>query len=548
MARGTEVQPQTPNTTRDRRIRERRASNRRASVITGLSDRPDRRVAERRTIDRRDDLPPFEHRRSRTRHFVKLWGFAAAFSTGALLIGAISFIAAFTLREGYPFCGTGFAPCEGFRPYTGLVILAGLVRAFVSLRRRPWEIRRPRGFFEETREAIADAALGSGVLVLFTFFFREGFRFSEYSYSRLVFVFDWALATVLLIGLAVAAKATLVRLRERGHDRRKVVVIRDRLVHSHVQNLLTRFPELGYDIVRRIEVDPENEYSTSALIRELQQLVRVEQIDELVLLLPRISRDDLSQLVGVAELAKLDIRAVPELFGLPPSKVALGQMGNLPVLDLLQEPLPGGRRAVKRAIDVVVAFSALVLSLPFQAMIAVAVRLSSRGPVVIRQTRVGMDGRPFEFLKFRTMFVNVEGRHHQEYMQQLIRGVAEPTSSDEALFKMTDDPRVTPVGRWLRRYSLDELPQFINVLRGEMSIVGPRPALPFEVSMYEDWHRRRLDVRPGITGLWQVSGRSKIGFQDMVRLDINYIERWSPLLDLLIVLRTIPALLRGETG
>lgn len=159
-----------------------------------------------------------------------------------------------------------------------------------------------------------------------------------------------------------------------------------------------------------------------------------------------------------------------------------------------------------------------------------------------------MDGRPFEFLKFRTMVVDGDSSDHEDYVARLIKGTAEPTSGDAVLFKMTDDPRVTRVGKFLRRYSLDELPQLLNVLKGEMSLVGPRPSLPVEVSIYDDWHQRRLEVRPGITGLWQVSGRSKIGFQDMVRLDINYIERWSPLLDVLIVLRTVPALLRKETG
>jgi lipopolysaccharide/colanic/teichoic acid biosynthesis glycosyltransferase len=156
-----------------------------------------------------------------------------------------------------------------------------------------------------------------------------------------------------------------------------------------------------------------------------------------------------------------------------------------------------------------------------------------------------MDGRPFDMLKFRTMVVDGDSSVHQEFVEALIRGDV-AADEDVAAYKLTDDPRVTRVGRILRRLSIDELPQLINVLRGEMSVVGPRPPLPFEVDMYQEWHRRRLEVRPGMTGLWQVSGRSKMTFDEMVKLDIHYIETWSPLRDVSIVLRTIPALLRKE--
>jgi lipopolysaccharide/colanic/teichoic acid biosynthesis glycosyltransferase len=174
---------------------------------------------------------------------------------------------------------------------------------------------------------------------------------------------------------------------------------------------------------------------------------------------------------------------------------------------------------------------------------------------MFRQTRIGIHGRRFELLKFRTMRAANSDAIHRNYVREWIRPPETPSAAaignsncngNGAVFKLTADPRVTPVGRWLRRFSIDELPQLLNVLRGEMSLIGPRPALPYEVECYEDWHRRRLEAPPGITGLWQVSGRNQLSFEQMVRLDIQYIEDWSLGHDLAILFRTLPAMIHGD--
>jgi lipopolysaccharide/colanic/teichoic acid biosynthesis glycosyltransferase len=209
-------------------------------------------------------------------------------------------------------------------------------------------------------------------------------------------------------------------------------------------------------------------------------------------------------------------------------------------------------RATKRIIDILGSLSLLVLLSPVFAMIAAAIKLSSRGPVLFRQERMGKHGIPFTFLKFRSMYVNNDASQHKEYVLQLIAGQAakHPTDGNgdnEGIFKITNDPRVTPLGSFLRRTSLDELPQLVNVLRGEMSLVGPRPPLPYEVEAYAIWHRRRLlEAKPGITGLWQVHGRSRTGFDEMVRLDLRYARDCSPWLDLKILLRTPKAVISGS--
>jgi len=203
--------------------------------------------------------------------------------------------------------------------------------------------------------------------------------------------------------------------------------------------------------------------------------------------------------------------------------------------------------SAKRALDVVVSGSALLLLSPLLTIIAVAIKLTSKGPVVFRQGRVGQYGKPFTFLKFRSMYVNNDPSIHKEYVTKLITGKTASNQDGAKVYKITNDPRITPLGRFLRKTSLDELPQLINVLLGEMSLIGPRPPVPYEFETYDIWHRRRvLEIKPGITGLWQVNGRSRTSFDDMVRLDLKYARVWSVWLDLKILAQTPAAVIQGE--
>jgi lipopolysaccharide/colanic/teichoic acid biosynthesis glycosyltransferase len=205
---------------------------------------------------------------------------------------------------------------------------------------------------------------------------------------------------------------------------------------------------------------------------------------------------------------------------------------------------------IKRAMDIAGSAVMLLLCAPIFVAIAVAIKLSSQGPVFFRQQRVGQFGQHFTFLKFRSMRTNNDHSVHKEFITKFIASQASRQSTNgngEGVFKLTNDPRITPVGRFLRRTSLDELPQFLNVLGGEMSLVGPRPPIPYELAAYQTWHRRRvLEVKPGITGLWQVTGRSRVNFDEMVRLDLRYATSWSPALDFTILMRTPLAVIKGE--
>jgi exopolysaccharide biosynthesis polyprenyl glycosylphosphotransferase len=211
-----------------------------------------------------------------------------------------------------------------------------------------------------------------------------------------------------------------------------------------------------------------------------------------------------------------------------------------------QSQARGTAHILKRVIDVAGSLFLLCLLAPLMMLVALAIKLNSKGPVIFRQARVGQYGKPFSFWKFRSMYVDNDAAIHKDYVTNFISH-GQPAGETEPVYKITNDPRITPVGGFIRKTSLDEIPQLWNVLRGEMSLVGPRPPLPYEFDCYVLWHRRRiLEAKPGITGLWQVTGRSRTTFNEMVRLDLRYVKQWSIWLDIKILLRTPKAILGGE--
>lgn len=258
-----------------------------------------------------------------------------------------------------------------------------------------------------------------------------------------------------------------------------------------------------------------------------------------VLSCPEIDGAALRRLAWQLERDEIDLIVASTLVDVAGDRTTIRPVDGLPMLHVEHPRLKGSARLVKAAFDRVGALVLLMLSAPVLAVLAVLVRFGpgGRGPVVFRQERVGKDGRPFVLYKFRTMVVNAEAR---------LQHLRDLNDTDGELFKMRNDPRVTPVGRWLRRYSLDELPQLVNVLKGDMSLVGPRPPLALEVAGYPADMRRRLVVKPGLTGLWQVSGRSDLSWEESIRLDLTYVENWSLAMDLAILARTASAVARSS--
>jgi exopolysaccharide biosynthesis polyprenyl glycosylphosphotransferase len=348
--------------------------------------------------------------------------------------------------------------------------------------------------------------------------------------------------TVLDLGARFTLRKRLHKLRALGSCMRKVVVVGHLDVVAGLAAVLRRESYHGLSVVaacvagttRREEID------SIPVIAGLDNVTEaVERYDAdtvAVLSCPEMSGVMLRDLAWELEKTGTDLCVAPALLDVAGPRTTIRPVAGLPLLHMDHPEFTGIRRVIKAVFDRAVAGVALLFLWPLFLAIVAVIRLCDHGPGLFRQLRVGRDGRGFTVYKFRTMVVDAEER--QSYLAAL-------NESDGVLFKMRRDPRVTPVGAWLRRWSLDELPQLLNVLIGDMSMVGPRPALPQEAALYGDHVRRRLAVKPGITGLWQVNGRSDLSWDESVRLDLRYVENWSFMLDLQILWKTASAVLGG---
>jgi exopolysaccharide biosynthesis polyprenyl glycosylphosphotransferase len=272
---------------------------------------------------------------------------------------------------------------------------------------------------------------------------------------------------------------------------------------------------------------------------------------EVVVICGQLPDDVFRDIADSAMAAGCQVLLVPREVPVPNVHQVMHVQYGRPLIELQPDRLRGDQRLLKRVMDIVGASVVLILISPLLALVALAVALSSPGPILFFQERVGSGGRRFRLLKFRTMYRDADEGPHREYVKRLIQADAHAAETDgngQQVFKLVDDKRITPVGRFLRASSLDELPQLLNVLRGEMSLVGPRPPLPYEVDEYDYWQFQRLQFRPGITGLWQVSGRNHLTYRQMCEIDLDYVRRWSLWLDVQILARTIPVVLRNSGG
>ncbi|MGC1400215.1 sugar transferase [Candidatus Binatus sp.] len=280
----------------------------------------------------------------------------------------------------------------------------------------------------------------------------------------------------------------------------------------------------------------------------LPGLIRVHPCLEAAIAIPDAPLADQARMVELCEKSRLHWWVVPWVYRSAPTGLRVDTVGLIPLVGRRGSNVEGLNYLVKRTFDVVCASLILVFAAPVIAFAALAILILDGRPIFFRQDRIGVQGRRFEMLKLRTMKTCAADLVHRQYVRRWISNghSAGANGNGAKVFKLCNDSRVTGVGRILRRFSIDELPQILNVVRGDMSLIGPRPALPYELEHYQDWHRRRLEGMPGITGLWQVSGRNRVSFDEMVKLDVQYLEDWSLSTDIGILFRTIPVLLRGE--
>ena len=465
------------------------------------------------------------------------------------LIAVLAFMLAFYVREGISVWSDRFAP------YAALLVFVVAIRLLSFRYCNLYRVRGEFSFVDDSIRIFKATAIGSLLIVAVAFLYRGGFQFRAFSYARGIFIADFFFVLIGASALRFVMRSVQTFARSRQINLIPTLVVgRGQEASLFIREMRER-PSLGYRVIGVVDtnaIDPQASYEDVPVVGRLESLpevIRDSGANEVIIADPQVNGDALFEvMMRCGRRRGVEFRIAPSLFNCLPRKTEIDQIGALPMIRLFREPLSSSARILKRTFDLIFAALAILLLLPLWLLIALLIKLDSRGRVFYTQERVGMDGRLFLLYKFRTMQANADADLHREYQRAFIAGRAEANLGNETkpTYKLLADPRITRIGKILRRTSLDEVPQLLNVMSGDMSLVGPRPPIPYEVEAYELWHRKRLDMKPGLTGLWQVSGRNRLPFEEMVRLDLFYIENWSLLLDLKIILRTGFVMIAGE--
>lgn len=423
-----------------------------------------------------------------------------------------------------------YAPISHFHSLEiGIVI--GLIVIFAL--RGLYGIRLTGSWFRQVWTIASSTTLGLAFLVTYFFVFQPP------SSSRLLVPLVWATAILILCTARLIVSTAMGLLYRLGFGETRLLVVGSGRLSKMIMQHIVANPTLGFSIVGFLHdmSEPPSDFGRFKMLGTLEDLgmvIRSMQIDEVIIALPSHLHQQCIRSVRLCERMGTSFKLVPDLYELSLSQIDMEAIEGIPLLGIKQVSINSVQRLVTRLVDIVVASLILTIGLPLWLCFALAIRLSSPGAVLYEQTRIGLNGRPFKVYKFRSMYKNADAMLAHLKAHNEVQG---------PLFKIKDDPRITPVGKFLRQTSLDEVPQFINVIKGEMSLVGPRPPLPHEVSQYEEWQKGRLAIKPGVTGLWQVRGRSDISFDEGVLMDLYYIENWSLRLYFQTLLRTIPVIL-----
>jgi exopolysaccharide biosynthesis polyprenyl glycosylphosphotransferase len=415
----------------------------------------------------------------------------------------------------------------GITEYLRVGVTVGLLTSGLFALRGLYD--QPRPVVWATRLHTIVSALSTALIISLTLSFFVG----DQAFSRLWFATGWLIAIFALVIWRTLAIHLYVAVRNAVAPATRVLLVGANTLGNQLAGELAEwyqvvgFVDNGSDLIA-------SDVPLLGAIADLEHVVHAYSVDEIIIALPSRRREQVTRLVDRGFRRPVKIKFVTGIGELLPERLEVQRLagrsyiGFTPVAEVSW---------LKRALDIGVVSLGLIAISPLLALISLAIVIDSRGPIFFGQQRVGKDGRHFRMLKFRSMVTDADRR---------LAALREHNEVSGPMFKMRRDPRVTRVGRFIRRWSLDELPQLFNVLRGEMSLVGPRPPVPSEVSEYEEWQLGRLRAVPGLTGLWQVSGRSEVSFHDMVRLDLHYIRNWSLSLDIEILLRTIPAVLTSR--
>lgn len=411
----------------------------------------------------------------------------------------------------------------------GIVVGLTLIFALRGL----YAIRLTGSWFRQVWTIISSTTLGASFLIAYYFVFQPT------SNSRLLVPFVWITSIFLLCSWRLIISLVMGLFYRRGLGETRLLVVGSGRLGKMMMQHITANPKLGYSIVGFLHDlnEPPSDFGRFKMLGTLEDLsmvIRSMQIDEVIIALPAHLHQQSIRTVRLCERLGTSFKLVPDLYELSLARIDMEAVEGIPLISIKQVSMNTVQRVVTRFVDVIISTLLLVLGLPIWLCIALAIRISSPGPVIYKQTRIGQQGQPFQVYKFRTMYKDADQR---------LSSLLPFNEAQGPLFKIKDDPRITLIGKFLRSSSFDEIPQFLNILNGEMSLVGPRPPLPREVDAYEEWQKGRLAMKPGLTGLWQVRGRSDISFDEGVLMDLYYIENWSLRLYFQILLRTIPAVL-----
>lgn len=424
-----------------------------------------------------------------------------------------------------------------FQPYDFYIVpimLVSLIWFFVFGIRRDNEPRLAASTASEVASIAISTAIAIVIPLGLSFFYRG------YFYSRLVLVMGTAFAAVVTLVFKLGAKLIIKKLVLKRIGVAKKVIVGCGEFAKTVCEAIRKDPLEYAGVCGMVSLPNEKcvaEVPYLGDLDELKELLIAAKFDEVILAHNNPDSDTILRIIYECRKEGAQFELVAPFWQLMRGKIEMQVLGEVSVIAFTDIALRRWQRSAKRLMDIVGSAAIIVATLPLFVAVALAIKATSRGPVFFLQERVGRNGRRFNMVKFRSMFVDAEARL-KEYLAA--------NEASGPIFKMRQDPRVTSVGRILRRFSIDELPQIFNVFSGAMSLVGPRPPLEREVVQYERWQLKRIDVTPGMTGLWQVSGRSDLPFEKMVALDIHYVEHWSLWLDVEILLRTIPAVLTGR--
>ncbi len=410
-------------------------------------------------------------------------------------------------------------------------IVVGLIAIFTM--RGLYRVRLTGTWFRQVWIIISSSTVGLAFLVTYFFVFQPP------SSSRLIVPFVWITTIIVLCAGRLVVSVTMGLLYRLGLGETRLLVVGSGRLGKMTMQHIAANPNLGYSIIGFLHDMSEepNDFGRFKMLGTLDDIglvIRSMQVDEVIIALPSYLHEYAIRSVKMCERLGASFKLIPDLYEMNLSRIDMEAMEGIPLIGIKQVSLNTVQRAVTRVFDILVASFVLLLGLPVWICIAAAIRINSCGPIIYGQKRVGLNGKEFDFYKFRSMYQDAD---------KVLSALIAKNEAQGPLFKMKDDPRRTPVGRFLRRTSLDEFPQLINVLKGEMSLVGPRPPLPREVAHYEEWQKGRLAIKPGLTGLWQVRGRSDLTFDEGVLMDLYYIENWSLRLYFQVLLRTIPAVL-----